>query len=85
MICGSNCTGKPGVARAGLDWLCSGHRDYLALQRRKASPAYRSRRRICRGSWIAAGSLMAVTAELSVIIGLALATTFLCFTVLDEG
>lgn len=85
MICGSNRTGETGSARAGLDRLFGAHRDYLALQRREASPEYRARKRICRGSWIAAGSLMAVTAELSFIIGLALATTFLCFAVLDEG
>jgi hypothetical protein len=73
-----------GWLRAARDWLCGDHPDYLALQRRKVSPAHRVRRRICRGLWIASGTLMAVTAELSVTIGLALATTFLCFAVLDE-
>ena len=73
-----------GPARAALDWLCGDRDDYHALQRRKATPAHRTRRRICRSLWIVAGSVMIVSAELSVIIGLALGTTFLCFALLDE-
>ena len=69
--------------RALADWLCGNRKDYRAFQARKASVRHRGCRRLCIWLWIGAGVVMALWPEVPVILSMALATTFLCFTLMD--
>lgn len=71
--------------RALLDWLCAGRADYAAFQRRKRTPEYRARKRLCKNIWIGAGLLMVLQPTLPIIGTLGLLATFLSFAILDES
>lgn len=71
--------------RALLDWLCAGRADYAAFQRRKNTPQYKARKRMCKNVWIGAGLLMLLNPVLPIIGALSLLATLLSFTILDES
>ena len=71
-------------ARAIADWICSDREDYREFRKRRATAVHRNCRRICVWLWIFAGAVIAIWPEVAVIIGTVLATTFLCFALLDR-
>ena len=71
--------------RALLDWLCAGRADYAAFQRRKRTPLYRARKRLCKNIWIGAGLLMLLHPTLPIIGAMGMLATFLSFAILDES
>ncbi|MGD2082267.1 MAG: hypothetical protein PVF91_04835 [Chromatiales bacterium] len=71
--------------RALLDWLCGDREDYRAFQRRRRTRAYRVRLGWCKVLWIGSGVAVIVHPYLPFVVAIALATSFLCFAILDES
>jgi hypothetical protein len=67
-----------------IHWLCSGRADYVAFQRRKATPAHRARRTLCLFVWSGAAVLMLLCPSAGCIATFILIATFVSFSLLDE-
>jgi hypothetical protein len=72
------------LARAALDWLCDGRADYRAFRERRGTRCYKKRRGWCVWIWIGAGLIMIVFPGIETIFVVILATTLLCFMLLDS-
>ena len=71
--------------RTALDWLCGGREDYRAFQRRRRTRAHRIRVGWCKVLWIGTGIAVLLNPALPFAMAIGLATTFLCFVILDES
>lgn len=76
---------KPFFSNLLPDWCRDGRPDPAHAHRRRFTRRYRRKRECVKTLWIASGLLMLITsATPGLVAGLALATTFASFCILDE-
>ena len=73
------------LARAALDWLCDGRADYRAFRERRSTHSYKRRRGWCVWIWIGAGLAMIAVPSIEIVFVVVLATTLVCFMLLDAS